>query len=94
MNSKLSLNIIDEVSQLSKVIVGQANNFTKPDISDLYDPTSKFHLNNNTYPKKKDLISELDSYKKALRENNIEPNVIYGMLNNKNNFHLNYCCEY
>ena len=53
MNSKLSLNIIDEVSQLSKVIVGQANNFIKPDISDLYDPTSKFHLNNNTYPKKK-----------------------------------------
>ena len=39
MNSKLSLNIIDEVSQLSKVIVGQANNFIKPDISDLYDPT-------------------------------------------------------
>ena len=72
MNSKLSLNIIDEVSQLSKVIVGQANNFIKPDISDLYDPTSKFHLNNNTYPKKKDLIAELDSYKKALRENNIE----------------------
>ena len=72
MNSKLSLNIIDEVSQLSKVIVGQADNFMKPDISDLYDPTSKFHLNNNTYPKKKDLIEELNSYKKALRKNNIE----------------------
>lgn len=72
MNSKLSLNIVDEVSQLSKVIVGQANNFIKPDISDLYDPTSKFHLYNNTYPKKKDLIEELDSYKKALRENNVD----------------------
>ncbi len=72
MNSKLLLNITDEVSQLSKVIVGQANNFIKPNISDLYDPTSKFHLKNNTYPKKKDLIRELDFYKKALIENNIE----------------------
>ena len=72
MSSKLSLNITDEVSQLSKVIVGQANNFIKPNICDVYDPTSKFHLKNNTYPKKKDLIKELDSYKKAIEENNIE----------------------
>ena len=46
MNSKLSLNITNEVSQLSKVIVGQANNFKKPNISDLYDPTSIVHLKN------------------------------------------------
>ena len=72
MNSKLSLNITNEVSQLSKVIVGQANNFKKPNISDLYDPTSIVHLKNNTYPKKKDLIKELNFYKNALRENNVE----------------------
>ncbi len=72
MNSKISLNINDEVSQLSKVIVGQANNFIKPFIFELYDPTSKFHLKNNSYPKKTDLIKELDTYKKVLRENNVE----------------------
>ena len=76
MNSKLSLNIIDEVSQLSKVIVGQANNFIKPDISDLYDPTSKFHLINNTYPKKKDLIDN-----KILRFN--RSNIIYRLKKSK-----------
>ena len=44
----------------------------KPNIYQTYDPLSIINLKRGTYPKKSDLIKELDSYKKALEINGVD----------------------
>ena len=69
----MKLNLYDEISTLKSVILGNAYTLgNKPQINQTYDPSSIIHLKKGTYPSKKDLINELELYKKTLENNQIE----------------------
>ena len=74
------LNVNNEFGKLKKVILGIANsNGGTPKIEDCYDPKSREHVVNGTFPFEKDLISELDQFAKILEKYNvtvIRPDVI------------------
>ncbi len=65
----LSLNIKNETSRLKAVILGIANsNGPTPKIEDAYDPKSKMHIENGTYPIEADMISEMDEVAQVLKK--------------------------
>ena len=69
----MKLFLKNETSRLKSVLLGNANNIEKkPKIYQTYDPLSTINLKRGTYPKKSDLIKELDSYKKALEINGVD----------------------
>ena len=69
----MKLFLKNETSRLKSVLLGNANNIEKkPNIYQTYDPLSIINLKKGTYPKKSDLIKELDSYKKALEINGVD----------------------
>ena len=69
----MKLFLKNETSRLKSVLLGNANNIEKkPNIYQTYDPLSIINLKKGTYPKKNDLIKELDSYKKALEINGVD----------------------
>ena len=69
----MKLFVKNETSRLKSVLLGNANNIEKkPNIYQTYDPLSIINLKKGTYPKKNDLIKELDSYKKALEINGVD----------------------
>ena len=69
----MKLFVKNETSRLKSVLLGNANNIEKkPNIYQTYDPLSIINLKRGTYPKKSDLIKELDSYKKALEINGVD----------------------
>ena len=69
----MKLFLKNETSRLKSVLLGNANNIEKkPNIYQTYDPLSIINLKRGTYPKKSDLIKELDSYKKALEINGVD----------------------
>ncbi|MDU8885941.1 arginine deiminase family protein [Yeosuana sp. MJ-SS3] len=56
----LKLNIKNETSRLRAVILGTAkSNGPVPKVEDCYDPKSRLHVLNGTYPKEEDLIVEM-----------------------------------
>ena len=69
----MKLFVKNETSRLKSVLLGNANNIEKkPNINQTYDPLSIINIERGTYPKKSDLIKELDSYKKALEINGVD----------------------
>ena len=65
----LSLNIKNETSRLKAVILGIANsNGPTPSIEEAYDPKSKMHIENGTYPIEADMISEMDEVAQVLKK--------------------------
>ena len=74
------LNVNNEFGKLKKVVLGIANsNGGTPKIEDCYDPKSREHVVNGTFPFEKDLISELDKFAEILEKYNvtvIRPDVI------------------
>ena len=68
----LSLNINNETSQLNAVIVGIANDFGGiPNIDDCYDPKSKQHVQEGTFPCENNCIKAMDDLVSILRKYNI-----------------------
>ncbi|WP_445747943.1 dimethylarginine dimethylaminohydrolase family protein [Polaribacter sp.] len=58
----LQLNITNETSQLKAVVLGIANsNGPIPKLDDCYDPKSREHVLNGTYPKEEDMIIEMEA---------------------------------
>lgn len=58
----LQLNITNETSQLKAVVLGIANsNGSIPKLEDCYDPKSREHVLNGTYPKEQDMIIEMEA---------------------------------
>ncbi|HEY0045740.1 MAG TPA: arginine deiminase-related protein [Flavobacterium sp.] len=58
----LELNVKDETSRLRAVILGTAeNNGPTPAEEDAYDPKSREHIVNGTYPNEKDMVREMDA---------------------------------
>lgn len=58
----LQLHIANETSQLKAVVLGIANsNGPIPKLEDCYDPKSREHVLNGTYPKEQDMIIEMEA---------------------------------
>ncbi len=69
----MKLFVKNETSRLKSVLLGNANNIEKkPNINQTYDPLSIINIERGTYPKKSDLIKELDSFKKVLEINGVD----------------------
>ena len=69
----LDINITDETSQLKSVIVGTAESLGgTPNPEDAYDPKSREHILNGTYPKEGDLQIEIEGFAKVLQEYDVE----------------------
>ena len=66
------LNVNNEFGKLKKVVLGIANsNGGIPKIEDCYDPKSREHVLNGTFPNEKDLVYEIDQFLKILDKYNI-----------------------
>ena len=61
----LRLNVNNETSKLKAVVLGIGNSLgSVPTANECYDPKSRFHVLNGTYPKEIDIVSQLDSFNK------------------------------
>ncbi len=70
---KFSLSIKNETAPLEAVVLGIGTDFGgQPTLNQAYDPKSKEHISNNTFPLEKDLIFEIDAFQKILEKYNIE----------------------
>ncbi|MBT8279340.1 MAG: amidinotransferase [Bacteroidia bacterium] len=76
----MKLNIKDETSRLRAVILGTAESCgPTPKPEDCYDPKSRQHVLNGTYPKEEDMIPEMEAVAKVFKKYDVEvfrPNVI------------------
>ena len=77
----IALNLHNETSQLEVVILGLPDSFGgTPKIEDCYDPKSKEHVLNGTFPTQENVINEMNAVKtiflkygvEVLRPNNID----------------------
>ncbi|MFV0541677.1 MAG: dimethylarginine dimethylaminohydrolase family protein [Aestuariibaculum sp.] len=58
----IQLNIKDEISKLSAVVLGTAkSNGPVPKLEDAYDPKSREHILAGTYPKENDMVLEMEA---------------------------------
>lgn len=65
----LELNIQNETSRLRAVILGTAkSNGGTPKVEECYDPKSRQHVLEGTYPKEEDMISEMESVSKVFEK--------------------------
>ena len=70
---KLSLFIKNETAQLESVVLGIGSDFGgQPSIKNAFDPKSKEHISNGTFPLEKNLISEVDAFRKILEKYKIQ----------------------
>lgn len=76
----MKLNIKDETSRLRAVILGTAESCgPTPKPEDCYDPKSRQHVLNGTYPKEEDMIPEMEAVAEVFKKYDVEvfrPNVI------------------
>ena len=68
----LNLNVNNETSKLKAVVLGTALSLgPTPKLEDCYDPKSREHVLNNTYPNEEDLIQEMDEFFQVLKRYNV-----------------------
>ena len=68
----LNLNVNNETSKLKAVVLGTALSLgPTPKLEDCYDPKSREHVLNNTYPNEDDLIQEMDEFFQVLKKYNV-----------------------
>lgn len=76
---RLSLYVNDETSPLEAVVLGTARDMGEPlDIN----PVSKFHKENGSYPTEADLLREIGTFERVLKDQGIEvyrPEVLEGV---------------
>ena len=67
------LYIQNEFSKLKRVILGTPTSFGgTPKLSEAYDPKSKEHIINGTFPSEKDVTDEMDKFCEVLESHQIE----------------------
>ncbi|MGC6422315.1 MAG: dimethylarginine dimethylaminohydrolase family protein [Flavobacteriaceae bacterium] len=65
----MELHLVDETAPLEAVVLGRADQMGGlPILEDLYDPKSKAHLLDGTYPVETDLVNEMNAFKKVLEK--------------------------
>ena len=68
----LNLNVNNETSKLKAVVLGTAFSLgPTPKLEDCYDPKSKEHVLNNTYPIEEDLTKEMQEFFDVLKKYNV-----------------------
>ena len=69
---KLNLKVNTETGQLDTLILGLADDFGDvPSIDDCYDPQSRFHVKNNSFPNQFDVSNEMNALMSIFKKNNI-----------------------
>ncbi|MBT3417564.1 MAG: amidinotransferase [Flavobacteriales bacterium] len=69
----IELNVHNETSQLEIVVLGIPNNFGGvPNVEKCYDPKSKQHILDGTFPIQKDVTSEMNEFLDLLEKYNVE----------------------
>ena len=69
----LNLNVNNETSKLKAVVLGTALSLgPTPKLEDCYDPKSREHVLNNTYPNEEDLIQEMDEFFQVLKKYDVK----------------------
>lgn len=70
---EIKLYIENETDALEAVILGIAEkNGNTPRIEEAYDPKSREHIRNNTYPLEDDMVQETEALKSVLEKHNVE----------------------
>ena len=68
----LNLNVNNETSKLKAVVLGTALSLgPTPKLEDCYDPKSREHVLNNTYPIEEDLTQEMQEFYDVLKKYNV-----------------------
>ena len=69
----MQLQLTDETSRLRSVILGIANhNGPAPSLEEAYDPKSRGHIAQNTYPLESDMIKELEAFAGVLQRYEVQ----------------------
>lgn len=69
----IKLNITDETSQLEAVILGTPESFgDTPKVQDAYDPKSKQHIIEGTFPHQQDVIEEMSEFCNVLNSYGVD----------------------
>jgi len=72
-SSMLSINIKNETATLKSVILGTASSFGgTPPVEEAYDPKSKVHITNGTFPKEEDLAAEMEGFASVLQKHGVK----------------------
>ena len=79
----LSIHVPNETNTLKSLILGLPDDFGgTPLIQDCYDPQSRFHVRNNSFPKQRDVTKEMDELLQVFHKYHIKvyrPNNIIGL---------------
>ena len=69
----MNFSVKNEFDTLKKVVLGIGSDFGGvPSIQDVYDPHSRKHVLQNTYPKESKVVSELNQFESVLIRHNID----------------------
>lgn len=69
----MNLYIHDETSRLKKVVLGIGDSFGgTPKIEETYDPKSREHVRNGSFPIEEDIINEIEAFAKVLEKYDVE----------------------
>lgn len=69
----MQLHIVNETALLKAVVLGTAKSNGKvPTIEEAYDPKSIEHIKSGTYPKEKDMITEMEAVAAVLKRHNVK----------------------
>ena len=69
----MRLNVTDETSALHSVLLGTAiSNGPTPSVEEAYDPKSRYHIEQGTYPLEADMVKELEDFAAILERNGVE----------------------
>ena len=72
-NSKISLSVNSETGFLKSVVLGIPNDIGPvPSIEECFDPSSIYHLENNSYPTAIDISKEMTDFLEVLNKYNVE----------------------
>ena len=69
----INILIKDETAPLKSVVLGTAESFGGvPSIEEAYDPKSREHILDGTFPKEEDIIKEMEAVASALKKHGVE----------------------
>ena len=72
-NSKISLSVNSETGFLKSVVLGIPDDIgSVPNIEECFDPSSIYHLENNSYPTAIDISKEMTDFLEVLNKYNVE----------------------
>ena len=73
LNSKISLSVNSETEFLKSVILGIPNDIGSiPKVEECFDPSSIYHVENNSYPTAMDISKEMTDFLEVLNKYNVK----------------------